>query len=558
MAISKKWRRRLYWTGGVAAVFIAALVFAAYHLAQSFEPMLREETANYLRKRFGAELDWTRFTVRLSMGSPLRVLLEKGKGAVARVEVAGIVLRHRGRTDIPPLVVMRQLSFEAEVSEVMQKPAHVRRVVVDGLSLTIPPKGERPKFSGSKQAPQGEPEPDDAELSQEEAEARASVIVDEVRADGTLLRIMPRDPQREPMEWDIHQLRLTSAGPGLPLKYTAVLENALPPGRINSTGSFGPFRASEPGESPLQGNYVFRDADLGVFKGIGGTLSSTGTFQGELNAITADGETDVPNFSLDSSGTPMPLHTRFHAFVDGTNGNTLLQPVEAMLNKSSFTAHGSVTRKPGDPARTIRFNVDMEKARIEDMLTLVIKGKPMLEGGLNLKSVFELLPRKGDLADRLQMQGDFELMAAKFTSPDVQEKIDTLSRRGQGKPSQKAIANVPSDFVGTFRLADGLFDLRGLEFGVPGALVQLDGNYQFDHEVIDFRGKLRLQARLSKTMTGWKRIVLTPVDPFFAKEGYGTVLNIKVTGTREKPEFGLDRGNDDKAKSTAQQPVSKR
>jgi len=32
------------------------------------------------------------------------------------------------------------------------------------------------------------------------------------------------------------------------------------------------------------------------------------------------------------------------------------------------------------------------------------------------------------------------------------------------------------------------------------------------------------------------------VDPFFSKAGAGTLLPIKVTGTRENPEFGFDRG----------------
>jgi hypothetical protein len=560
----RKWRRRFFWAGVAVFVVTTTLGMIAYFMAQRVEPMLREQTAEYLRKRFGSDLDWTRFRVRLSLDSPLRALLEKGKGAIVRTEVAGIVLRHRGRTDIPPLVVMERLSFEADLSEVMQKPAHIRSVVVDGLHLTIPPKGERPKFSGTKNSsePDEREQPpetmEDAGLAQQEAEARASVIVDQVRADGTVLRILPKDPQKDPMEFNIHQLQLTDAGPGLPFQYTAVLDNALPPGRINSTGSFGPFKASEPGDSPLQGDYVFRDADLSVFKGIAGILSSSGTFQGHLNSITVDGETDVPDFSLDSSGNQMPLHTRFHAFVDGTNGDTLLQPVEATLNESSFTAHGSVTREPGDPARTIRFNVDMQQARLEDLLMLVVKGdKPILEGGLNLKSVFELQPKDGDLADRLLMDGDFELTAAQFTSPDVQEKIDTLSRRGQGKPNQKAIENVPSDFVGKFRLADGLFALSDLQFDVPGALVNLNGTYQFGSEALDFRGQLRLQARLSKTMTGWKRILLTPVDPFFAKEGYGVVLNIKVGGTRNNPEFGLDRGSKDQEKketSSTQKP----
>ena len=54
------------------------------------------------------------------------------------------------------------------------------------------------------------------------------------------------------------------------------------------------------------------------------------------------------------------------------------------------------------------------------------------------------------------------------------------------------------------------------------------------------RYQARLQAKISQTMTGWKHIALKPVDPFFSKAGAGTLLSIKVTGTRENPEFGLD------------------
>jgi hypothetical protein len=43
-------------------------------------------------------------------------------------------------------------------------------------------------------------------------------------------------------------------------------------------------------------------------------------------------------------------------------------------------------------------------------------------------------------------------------------------------------------------------------------------------------------------MTGWKRFVLKPVDPFFSKPGAGTLLPIKITGNRAHPQFGLDRG----------------
>ncbi len=95
---------------------------------------------------------------------------------------------------------------------------------------------------------------------------------------------------------------------------------------------------------------------------------------------------------------------------------------------------------------------------------------------------------------------------------------------------------------GGFNLRDGEIRFSALTFQVPGAAVHLKGSYVLDSEQIDLHGVARLQAKLSQTMTGWKRIALKPVDPFFSKAGAGTLLPIKVTGTRENPEFGLDRG----------------
>jgi hypothetical protein len=94
---------------------------------------------------------------------------------------------------------------------------------------------------------------------------------------------------------------------------------------------------------------------------------------------------------------------------------------------------------------------------------------------------------------------------------------------------------------GRFKLDDELLTFRSLSFGVPGADVALAGAANLNADTIDFRGTLKLKARVSQTMTGWKRWALKPVDPFFAKEGAGTFLKVKVDGTFKDPKFGLDR-----------------
>jgi hypothetical protein len=103
-----------------------------------------------------------------------------------------------------------------------------------------------------------------------------------------------------------------------PLAFSASLENAVPPGAIETSGTFGPWGREAPGQTPLEGTFTFEHADLGVFKGISGVLSAVGTFE----RIEVHGVTDTPDFTVKAGGHPMPLHATYDAIVDGTSGNT--------------------------------------------------------------------------------------------------------------------------------------------------------------------------------------------------------------------------------------------
>ena len=140
------------------------------------------------------------------------------------------------------------------------------------------------------------------------------------------------------------------------------------------------------------------------------------------------------------------------------------------------------------------------------------------------------------------MNGEFGLGNAIFTSPEIREKIRALSRRGQGKPQDKDAGSAVSQLKGRFILRDTVITFPGLSFEVEGAAVRLTGTYALKNEELDFHGQLLLDAKLSQATTGFKSILLKAVDPFFRKEGK-TVLPIKITGTRDKPSFGLELGH---------------
>ena len=172
--------------------------------------------------------------------------------------------------------------------------------------------------------------------------------------------------------------------------------------------------------------------------------------------------------------------------------------------------------------------------------------KAPMTGGLRLNTKFVLPPGDIDVVKKLRLDGRFSLHGARFTSADVQKKIVELSQRGSGKVGDKAEAvepaNVTSKFDGRFRLADGRLAIPDVTFDVPGAAVQLAGEYALVPETIDFKGTLFMDVKVSETTTGIKHMLLKLVDPLFKRDGGGSAVPIKISGTRNDPSFGLDKG----------------
>ena len=366
----------------------------------------------------------------------------------------------------------------------------------------------------------------------------------------TVLTLGTDKPGKLPLRFVIQTLSLRSIGAGQPMDFTASLTNPKPVGQIESRGHFGPWNADQPGETALGGTYSFHDADLGTIKGIGGILSSEGGYQGTLDRIVVDGKTDTPDFQVKISGHKVPLHTEFHAIVDGTNGDTYLQPVKAQFLHSFLTARGYVVHVQGEPGRHVYLDVDMDEARIEDLLRLAVRtDPPVMDGQVKLHTKLDLPPGHEDVAHRLRLQGNFAITNGRFSSDKIQKRIDELSLRSQGEvelATQQERAGkmdlVRSQMKGDFKLADASLDLSNLLYDIPGAHIKVDGIYSLDGAKFNFTGTADMQATVSRMVGGWKGLLLMPVDKYFQKNGAGTEIPFKIDGTRSDPHFGLDLG----------------
>jgi hypothetical protein len=182
----------------------------------------------------------------------------------------------------------------------------------------------------------------------------------------------------------------------------------------------------------------------------------------------------------------------------------------------------------------------MPNGHIEDLLLLAVKGTPLMSGLIRMQSKISIPSLGRSVNEKLFLAGTFDIAHGEFLRSAVQDKVDELSRRGQGKPGDQNVDDVFSRMSGTFRLADQVITFSHLSFAVPGAEVGMHGDYHMVEDTLDFHGDLRLEAKISQTIAGWKHWLAKPLDPFFAKNGAGTFLRFQVVGTTKKPEFGLD------------------
>jgi len=516
--------KRKKWLLGIGVFFgmgLIALTIAGYFLARRIDPYIRNQAIVYLQERFDSEVELTSLSIHLPRFSRLKFVFSGRRGALARVEGEGLSLRHKGRHDVPPMFAIRTFSAEVDLGTLFNTPKTVRSVTIDGMTINVPPK-------------------DESTSTPEKRESSVDLLVQEVIVANSTLSILPKDQTKTPLRFDLHRVRLESVGKGVGMKYDAALTNAKPPGEILSKGTIGPWAAEEPGDTPITGKYDFRNADLSVFAGIAGTLASTGDFDGSLSALNVHGQATVPDFNLALAGNHVPLSTQFDVLVDGTNGDTILKPVTGTIGTTAFTTSGGIIKHESDPRRSIKLDVTIPHGNIQDLQSLAMKGQPFMAGTIFVQTKIEIPPLTTKVRQKLQLDGQFELSKAVFLRSRIQNRIDGLSRRAQGQPNSEEIDEVISGMAGSFKLENELMNFSALSFAVPGAGVDLAGNYNLVGDSLDFHGTLKLQAKISQTMSGWKHWALKPVDPFFAKEGVGTLLHIKIVGTAKDPQFGLD------------------
>lgn len=515
----------------IAATVAVIIVGTAFVILLLRWPFTQARMAQSLGESISGSVTFTKF----------RITYVPFPGCVAE----NVVFRRwSSPASVPPLATIQRIAIQTRYADLFLRPGYIARIVLNGLYVRIPPRG-----TGTESA--------------QNQNTSTKMRVGEIDTSGATLEIGRRGDS-PPLKFEIHLLTVKSVSATTAMQYRATLTNALPPGEIVSTGSFGPWNSNDPAQTPLSGTATFRNANLGAFSGIAGILSSDQDFQGTLERIEVKGKVDIPDFKLTKTDNREPLASQFHLIVDAMNGDVFLQQVDALLVRTKIAAHGSIAGKTGQKGKTTAIDFAIDRGRIQDVLRLFsTETHPPMDGVANFRAQVTVPPLGQPFLREVMADADFQVDEGTFEKPSTQGDVNKLSQRARGEKidaKNPSSENVVTSLKGHVVLREGTAHFTEVSFIVPGADARMFGTFNLLNDHIDFHGKLKTDVQFSKTLGGGiKSVLLKPLDPFFKKKPTGAVIPVYTIGTYDYPHFGIDllSDHDEKHSQGRQEEKSK-
>jgi hypothetical protein len=509
---SGKWLSPSRWFQ-MGLAFAAIVAISGIFLSRTW-PFTEQAVKKALQDRFARQVDIRSF--RMTYLPP---------GCV----VDGVSFLHRTRKDLPPLITVQSLIIRGSYAGLLGIHKRVPAIQVVGLHILVPPKRPDGQSSGL--------------MPLTTSTSGRQLGIGELTTDDALLEFMSSEPGKEPLKMPIHRLTLDHVGETESIGFHAALLNTEPPGEIRSEGHIGPWNENDPGSTPVSGSYTYEHVNIGVFQGLGGTLSSRGTFGGTFGHLEAEGQADVPNFRVSTSSHTVHLTSEFQAIVDAMNGNVSLQNVRSRFRRTTIVSRGAVSGRPGQKGKTVALAMTVDGGRIEDLLYLFTEDKnPSMTGSVNLRAKVEVPPGSPGFLTKLSIICDIGIGSGRFANPLVQTSVNRLTESARGETKQQETEDpetVLSNLSGRVSVKSGVATLLNTSFTAPGTRAEIGGTYNLLNKTVDLRGILHTNGKLADTTSGFKAAVLKGLSPFLKKKNV-TIVPFTISGTPSGPKFALD------------------
>lgn len=418
------------------------------------------------------------------------------------------VIFQRGNTG-PALISIRRLTIRSNIVGLFAH--HVSLLHAEGMHVTL----GKSDFSSAESSGQ-------------------QTVVDTFVGDDAVLDVRRKS---QPLRFVFHKFQVQGLGGNGTIKFSAIFDNPMPAGLIQTSGQFGPWNSSDPADTAVSGTYKLSNADLGVFGSIAGALSSDGKFTGTFKQMEVDGSTTAPKFEVAYTHHKLPLQTRFKALVNAINGDTILHSVQATFGRDQLDAHGHIGQQAdGKHAAVIELTCD--HGRIEDTFYPFVESSRMpLVGNVAFQMHVVIPSGQQRFLKKIEVQSDFRIQDARFTNPETQSRLGKIAEtHDQKQPNENSLA----DLRGNVRLLNGIARFSKLSARDGNATAWLHGNYDLTNEHVDLHGQLTTEASLGNTTSGIKAVFAKALEPLFKKGSHRKVVPVRISGTYRNPSFGLD------------------
>lgn len=371
------------------------------------------------------------------------------------------------------------------------------------------------------------------------SESRSSsqqTTVSKLVADDSVLEVH-RNGNLQPLRFVFHKFQMNNLGGSGATSFAAVFDNPMPAGLLRTSGQFGPWNSSDPASTAVSATYSLLNADLSVFKSIGGVLSSDGNLKGTFRQMEVEGSTTTPDFEVAYTQHKLSLRTRFTATVDAVNGETILRSVKAKFGRDEIDAHATIGRG-FDGKRAAIIDLNCERGRIEDTFYPFIHApKSPITGNVTFQMHVVIPSGNERFFKKFKLQSDFRIQDARFTNTETQSRVSKIAER----PNQKEPDGTDTaDLRGRVTVLNGIAHFGQLSARDGDASALLRGSYDLDNERVNLRGKLTTEASLTKTTSGIKAVFAKAIEPLFKKGPHKKVVPVKISGTFHHPSYGLD------------------
>ena len=432
---------------------------------------------------------------------------------------SGITLRRKSAPDLPPLGSVDKLFVQGRWSDLLMLRERVALVDITALHIVVPAIGSR---ANHEDFPPGSA----SDFSGPET------LIDQLKIHNSVLDIMRINGQR--FSFPIGELDLRNFQKGRANSYAVNMQNAKPWGVIQSTGSFGPLNAQNLGQTPITGKFTFTSVELSDIGDLRGTLDSSGQFRGSLAAIEAIASSETPDFTV-GQGMPTSVYGEVQCTVNGLSGEVVLKRVAAKSGETLVVASGAIVGSP----KITNIDVSVVKGRTQDVLRPFVQAKVPITGPAWLRAHAYVGPagNGAGFLQRLQVHGAFNVPAEWATDKATEKSLSDFSQRAQKKKTehdddaaQDGTTDALSSLKGPAEIRNGIASSPHLTFLIPGAQATLNGTFNFHDESAHLTGNLAMQSEISHAVTGFKSLLLKPLDPFMKKRKAGAVVPIAITG----------------------------